>query len=119
MEKCVELNLTKNIGLSNFNSEQIKRILSVAKIPPAINQIECHVNLIQKKLRDFCKEKSIAITAYSPFGAPNTPGSNFGFKSTEKVDLDAPIILEIAKKYNKTKYQIALRYLVFIIFFCE
>ena len=112
MEKCVELNLTKSIGLSNFNSEQINRILSVAKIKPVMNQVECHVNLNQKKLRDFCSRKSIAITAYSPFGAPKTPGSDSGFKSTEIVTLDAPIIKKVSEKYNKSKYQVALRYLV-------
>ncbi|XP_051154638.1 aldo-keto reductase AKR2E4-like isoform X1 [Leptopilina boulardi] len=112
MEKCIELNLTKSIGLSNFNSMQITRILSYAKIMPTINQIECHVNLIQKKLRQFCSEKNIAIIAYSPFGAPNTPGSTTGFKSLEKLNLDVKIIFELAKKYNKTKFQIALRYLI-------
>lgn len=39
MEKCVELGLTKSIGLSNFNSEQINRVLSAAKIKPVINQV--------------------------------------------------------------------------------
>lgn len=112
MEKCVKLNLTKSIGLSNFNSEQVNRILDVAKIKPVINQVECHVNLNQKKLRNFCKERGITITAYSPFGAPNTPGSNTGFKSTEKVALDSPVIEQISKKYNKSRYQVALRYLV-------
>ncbi|XP_043484330.1 aldo-keto reductase AKR2E4-like isoform X2 [Leptopilina heterotoma] len=112
MEKCVELKLTKNIGLSNFNAEQIRRILAVAKIKPVMNQVECHVNLVQKKLRDLCREYSIEITSYSPFGAPNTPGSNSGFKSVEKVTLDAPILLKLAEKYNKTKFQIALRFLV-------
>ena len=115
MEKCVELNLTKSIGLSNFNSEQINRILSVAKIKPVINQVECHVNLNQKKLREFCTQKGIKITAYSPFGAPNTPGSNTGFKSTEKVALDSSIIEQISEKYNKSRYQVALRYLVRIV----
>ena len=39
MEECVELGLTKSIGLSNFNSEQIERVLSVATVKPVTNQV--------------------------------------------------------------------------------
>jgi diketogulonate reductase-like aldo/keto reductase len=43
MEECVELGLTKSIGLSNFNSEQIQRVLDVATIRPVVNQVEVQV----------------------------------------------------------------------------
>jgi aldehyde reductase len=39
MEECVELGLTKSIGLSNFNSEQIQRLLQVATVKPVTNQV--------------------------------------------------------------------------------
>jgi len=39
MEKLVELKLVRSIGLSNFNSQQIERILEVAKIKPAVLQV--------------------------------------------------------------------------------
>lgn len=39
MEDCVDEGLVKYIGLSNFNSEQIQRILDVARIKPVINQV--------------------------------------------------------------------------------
>jgi len=39
MEECVELGLTKSIGVSNFNSEQIQRVLDVATIRPVVNQV--------------------------------------------------------------------------------
>lgn len=39
MERLVELGLVKSIGISNFNSEQIKRILNVARIKPVVNQV--------------------------------------------------------------------------------
>lgn len=41
MEDCVDEGLVKYIGLSNFNSEQIQRILDVARIKPVINQVLC------------------------------------------------------------------------------
>jgi diketogulonate reductase-like aldo/keto reductase len=39
MEECVKLGLAKSIGLSNFNSGQIQRILDAATIEPVVNQV--------------------------------------------------------------------------------
>lgn len=105
----MRLGLTKSIGLSNFNSEQIDRVLSIAQIKPVTNQVECHPNLNQKKLRDFCASRGIAITAYSPFGSPARPWAKPG---DPKVVFDAPEIVNIGAKYGKTPAQVILRYLV-------
>ncbi|KAI4503124.1 hypothetical protein M0802_002168 [Mischocyttarus mexicanus] len=107
MEECVKLGLTKSIGLSNFNSIQIDRILSIATIKPVMNQVECHINLNQKKLRDFCAARNIAITAYSPLGAPSRPWAK---SDDPQVNLNQTE--NIAKKYGKTQAQVILRYLV-------
>lgn len=39
MEKLVSLGLVKSIGVSNFNSEQLTRLLKVCKIKPVTNQV--------------------------------------------------------------------------------
>lgn len=39
MEACVRQGLTRSIGVSNFNSEQISRLLESAKIIPVNNQV--------------------------------------------------------------------------------
>jgi diketogulonate reductase-like aldo/keto reductase len=39
MEECVKLDLAKSIGVSNFNTQQINRVLEVATIKPAVNQV--------------------------------------------------------------------------------
>lgn len=70
MEKLVKLGLTKSIGLSNFNQEQVQRIYSVAEIKPSVLQVEMHAYLQQKDLQDICKKLNIALTAYSPLGSP-------------------------------------------------
>ncbi|XP_043518382.1 1,5-anhydro-D-fructose reductase-like isoform X1 [Frieseomelitta varia] len=109
MEECIKLGLTKSIGLSNFNSQQIDHILSVAEIKPVMNQVECHPNLNQKKLRDFCAQRGISITAYSPFGSPR----RIWAKPTDpQVTIETPEIVTISQKYGKTPAQVVLRYLI-------
>lgn len=103
MEECVHQGLTRSIGISNFNSEQINRLLESAKIAPVNNQIEININVNQEKLVDFCKKRNITVTGYSPLGQPGN-ASGIGNR------LDSPVVLKIAKKYNKTPAQIALRY---------
>ncbi|XP_076955993.1 D-galacturonate reductase-like [Bidens hawaiensis] len=105
MEECQNLGLTKSIGVSNFSIKRIKEILSFAKIPPAVNQVEMNPVWQQKKLNGFCKENDIIITAYSPLGAVgnNTWGHN-------RV-MECDILQEIAKSKGKTLAQISLRWL--------
>lgn len=40
LEKLVEKGLVRSIGLSNFNKRQIERVLAVAAIKPANNQVD-------------------------------------------------------------------------------
>lgn len=105
MEKLVEAGLVKGIGVSNFNIEQLKRLLKEVKIKPLHNQVECHPGLIQQDLIDFCKSQEIIVTAYCPLGRPEpakkTPVYLFDGKLTE-----------IGKKYNKSAAQVVLRYLL-------
>ena len=45
MEALVDKGKTKAIGLSNFNCQHIRQVLSIARIRPTSLQIECHVVL--------------------------------------------------------------------------
>ncbi|XP_055845513.1 aldo-keto reductase family 1 member B1-like [Episyrphus balteatus] len=105
MEKLVDLGLTKSIGVSNFNSEQLKRLLSNCSIKPIHNQIECHPALNQKKLIALCKELDIIVTAYCPLGRPDPAKKTPGF-------LFDPKVKEIGDKYKKSPAQVVLRYLI-------
>jgi len=109
MEKLVDIGLVRSIGVSNFNSEQLTRILDNCRIKPVTNQVECSPSLNQKKLIDFCKARDITITAYSPLSRPHRYEAD---KTLPKPALLDPKVEEIGKKYSKTPAQIVLRYLV-------
>jgi len=39
MEECQKLGLAKSIGVSNFSCKKLEKLLSIAEIPPAVNQV--------------------------------------------------------------------------------
>lgn len=57
MEKCVEQGLARSIGLSNFNSKQVAKVLSVAKVKPVTNQVRLALNRNDKLKEDFIKNR--------------------------------------------------------------
>lgn len=105
MEKLVKLGLVRSIGVSNFNSEQLARVLANCEIKPVTNQVECSPALNQKALTAFCKKNDVTLTGYTPLGKPKP--------DIQKPDfIYSPEVAVIAKKYGKTTPQIVLRYLV-------
>jgi len=112
MEGVFEKGLTKAIGVSNFNEEQIQRVYDSAKVKPHNSQVETHLYLPQFEHQKLCDKLHITLTAYAPLGSP-------GRVEFKKLDwapapnsLEEPVILRLAEKYHKTPAQIVIRWLL-------
>lgn len=81
MEEVKKEGLTKSIGVSNFNEDDLRVILDGAEVIPAVNQIELHpyVWKASRGVVDFCKKHGIVIASYggqTPFArAPASEGT--------------------------------------------
>ena len=68
MEKLLSAGKVKAIGVANFSTVSLERLLEVAKVVPAVNQTEIQPLLPQDKLHDYCAAKGIRQTAFGPLG---------------------------------------------------
>ena len=110
MENLVDLKLTKSIGISNYNVENIFNILSVCRIKPVVNEVEFNPFLYQKDLKEFCDKENIVLFAYNPFVRGKYVDRSF---ATEKhLDIFADnIICQLKNSYSQfTKGQIILNW---------
>ena len=98
MEELVAAGKIRAIGVSNFEPEQLKELLSYAKIAPAINQIETNVFLQESVLYPFLKGSATQMEAWSPLAAGRS-----GIFSN-------PTLAAIGTKYQKSIAQVCLRW---------
>jgi len=96
MEKLLSTGLVRAIGVANFSTVNLAKLLSTAKVVPAVNQTELHPLLPQRKLHDFCTKNKIHQTAFGPMG-----GNGSTLHSHE-------VVLDIAKKKQVTTAQVLL-----------
>ncbi|XP_057459131.1 NADPH-dependent aldo-keto reductase, chloroplastic-like [Lotus japonicus] len=101
MEALFDSGKAKAIGVSNFSSKKLQDLLEIARVPPAVNQVELHPGFQQPKLHAFCESKGIHLTGYSPLGSPGVFNSDI---------LKTSVITEVAEKLGKTPAQVALRW---------
>jgi len=97
MEGVQRLGKAKQIGVSNFSEWMLEtNILPIAKIKPAVNQIELHPYNPQHKLVAYLKKQGIVPVAYSPLGALTAPL------------LSDNVVVEIAKSNNVEPAQVLI-----------
>ncbi|KAK6013800.1 oxidoreductase, aldo/keto reductase family protein [Ostertagia ostertagi] len=121
LEGVYKKGLTRAIGVSNWNGEQIERVLKTATVP-IHNNPSYSIELFRVawfwthlyELHEICKKHNVSITSYGTLGSPGRAAfmpDKFGWKEAPK-DLEDPNVKQLAKKYNKTPAQILLRYVM-------
>ncbi|WP_327674268.1 MULTISPECIES: aldo/keto reductase [unclassified Streptomyces] len=96
-EEILASGRARAIGVSNFLPEHLDRLAAETSVVPALNQIELHPRLQQSELRAYDAEHGIATEAWSPLGRGNGV-------------LDDEIVTALARKYDRSPAQIALRW---------
>ena len=96
MEKIYKSGKAKAIGVSNFSVANIKNILEVATIVPQVNQIAYFIGYTEDEITNYCQANNILVEAYSPL-------------ATGKLN-KVEELKELAKKYNKTWAQVAIKF---------
>ncbi len=96
MIEIYESGKARAIGVSNFNVEQLATLYEKTTVIPAVNQMECHPSYQRLAIRDYCQKNGIFLEAYQPLA--------------HGLYLDNPVVLEIAKKHEKTPTQVIIRW---------
>jgi len=128
---CVQGGLTKSVGVSNYNLDQMQRaakVLSRHGLPLASNQVE--YNLLERRveqngLLDRCKETGVRLIAYSPLAKgmltgkysletpPPEPRGRRYASILEKLPELIALLTEIGQAHGgKTSGQVALNWVI-------
>jgi 2,5-diketo-D-gluconate reductase A len=84
------------IGVSNFQTHHLERLVTETEVVPAVNQIEAHPYLTQKGLLDFGARHGIATEAWSPIA--------------QGAVVRDPTIEAVARDNSRTPAQVVLRW---------
>jgi diketogulonate reductase-like aldo/keto reductase len=97
LESIVDGGKCRAIGLSDVTLEAVKSIYEAARIKPVVVHLEAHPYNPESEMLEYCKQNDIIMQAFAPLG-----------HSMEPRLLDDVVIVEIAKKVNKTPAQVLL-----------
>ena len=98
MERAYQEGKVRAIGLSNFTPDQIREILDICEVKPAVLQTEVHPYSQEKELKKFLAKEGMVIQAWYPLG------------HGDKALREEPLFTELARKYGKSNSQIILRW---------
>ena len=98
MEEAYKVGKVRSIGLSNFNEAQIREIMNICEVKPAVLQTEVHPYFQEKELKEFLDDEGIVSQAWYPLG------------HGDRALIEEPLFTRLAKKYGKSNAQIILRW---------
>jgi diketogulonate reductase-like aldo/keto reductase len=68
MERARELGYARSIGVSNFDVGELEQVMGVASIAPVVDQVQFSPFEFRRALLEACRQRGIALEAYSPLG---------------------------------------------------
>ncbi|WP_226479608.1 aldo/keto reductase [Natrinema amylolyticum] len=87
-----------HVGVSNFSVDELEDARELSETPIVANQVKYHPYHHQDDLLEYCVERDVCLTAYSPLAEGTVPGDDR--------------LAEIGESYDKSASQVALRWLV-------
>lgn len=97
MVRLREKGLVRSIGVSNFNTRMLQRLIDETGVTPVVNQVELHPYFPQADLRAFHTEHGIRTQSWSPLARG---GELFA----------EPVIARLAETHSVSPAQIVLRW---------
>ncbi|WP_145751776.1 aldo/keto reductase [Nitrospirillum amazonense] len=101
MERLVEEGRCRAIGLSDITLDRLREIVAIARIKPAMVQVESHPYLQEWDLLAFCQEHGIVLQAFAPLGHAMQPRV-----------LEDAVLVGVARRLGRTPAQVALAWAV-------
>ena len=98
LEEAKKAGKMRSIGVSNMTPKLWNKFVPNFDEVPSVNQVEFNPYFQQKELREILAKDNVRVEAWAPLGEGN------------KDLLNEPVILDIAKKYNKNAGQVILRF---------
>lgn len=101
LERLVDEGRCKSIGLSDITLHALQEVVAVARIKPAVVQVESHPYLPEWELLEFCRQHGIIVLAFAPLGHGMQPNV-----------LEDAVITGVARRLQQTPAQVALAWSV-------
>lgn len=102
MEEFYNNGKAKAIGVSNFGESNLKPILDIATVKPAVNQFELNVLNVDSATIDYSTKNGLTVEAFSPLGRAGHSGDISGNS----------VIKSVAANHNVSTYQVALKWIL-------
>ncbi|CAH2311620.1 uncharacterized oxidoreductase -like isoform X1 [Pelobates cultripes] len=94
--RTLHLGICRSIGVSNFLIHHLEQLKEDCSLVPHLNQVEFHPFQRPHELLDYCKRNNIVFGGYCPLAKGQA--------------LTHPVVLQLAKRYEKTPAQICIRW---------
>ena len=98
MERARELGYARSVGVSNFSVNQLDEVIAAGTIQPAVNQVQFSAPAYRRGLLDACRQRGVALEAYSPLGTGR--------------HLSNETVMRVAKRVGRAPAQVLLRWCV-------